>query len=288
MAKKSTPAQHFLQCDNCDENPAKFLCKICPGHLCSACKCEHERKKMTRTHDIVSLTSNNEEMLDLLYCPDHLKKKVECYCNSCERPVCTECILDSHNGHSVQALSKVYRNIAENLRQQTNEIENNILPKYRGLLDKEIAKKSTLAERADDIEMKIGTQTERVIEIVRKISEQKVRDLREEEKKGHQNIDELKGKIEKKINELEEINKAVSANLNGRPDISFFEPRNCDEFENIRMFSSTSEASKHYLLTDFEPGDLDTVLQERFGISPKLQTTVCIMKKVNDKPCLYA
>lgn len=93
MAKKSSSAQHFLECNNCEEKPAKFLCKTCPDHLCENCKTDHEKKKMTRSHEIVFLKSNNKDMVDLLYCTEHTKKKLQCYCNRCKEPVCTDCII---------------------------------------------------------------------------------------------------------------------------------------------------------------------------------------------------
>lgn len=45
MANVVLSAQHYLECENCEENPAIFMCKTCPGHLCENCKTEHEMKK---------------------------------------------------------------------------------------------------------------------------------------------------------------------------------------------------------------------------------------------------
>lgn len=119
MAKKSSSAQHFQECDNCEENPADFLCKTCPGHLCENCRIEHRKKKMTRSHEIISLISNNENMVDMLYCVEHTKRRLECYCNPCKEPVCTDCIVQSHNGHSVELLSTVYKRITDQLGKGT-------------------------------------------------------------------------------------------------------------------------------------------------------------------------
>lgn len=69
--------RHDIHLFFCEENPAKFLCKTCPGHLCENCKTEHKKKKKTRNHEILSLISNNEGMVDLLYCTEHTKKKLE-------------------------------------------------------------------------------------------------------------------------------------------------------------------------------------------------------------------
>lgn len=46
MAEASMSAQHYVGCDNCEENPAKFLCKACEGRLCEHVKSIMKRKKL--------------------------------------------------------------------------------------------------------------------------------------------------------------------------------------------------------------------------------------------------
>lgn len=48
MAKASTSAQHYLECDNCEENPATFLCKACEGRLCEPLKSIMKRKQYSK------------------------------------------------------------------------------------------------------------------------------------------------------------------------------------------------------------------------------------------------
>lgn len=148
MYKASTSAQHYLECENCEENPAMFLCKTCPGHLCENCRSEHEHKKITRNHNIISISSNNEDVVELLFCTDHTKKKLECYCNPCEKPVCTECIVQSHNGHAVKSLSVVYNKIKTNIQLKKDEIKKDLIPKYMKLLATEDDKRSSLTKEA--------------------------------------------------------------------------------------------------------------------------------------------
>lgn len=150
-------AQHYLECENCEVNPAIFLCKTCPGHLCENCKTEHEMKKMTKRHDIISLKSNNEDLVDLLCCSDHAKKKLECYCNICRGPVCTCCIIQSHNGHSMKSLTTVYKEFTSCSYRKKEEIEKVILPKYKELLAKEIEKRSLFIKKVEEIEKKIDS-----------------------------------------------------------------------------------------------------------------------------------
>ena len=75
-AASSTFAEHYVQCDNCDENPAQNVCKSCPGHLCDECKTEHERRKITKNHKLTTFRTDNEELLDVLYCSEHGNKKM--------------------------------------------------------------------------------------------------------------------------------------------------------------------------------------------------------------------
>lgn len=115
MATANVTAQHFVECDSCEENPANFLYKTCPGHLCDTCKTEHE---------IVNLGAGNDKVVDLLFCAKHTNKKLECYCVQCNSPICTDCIIKSHNSHFVRALSSVYKEIRDDLSMKKEEIDN--------------------------------------------------------------------------------------------------------------------------------------------------------------------
>lgn len=184
MAKASTSAQHYLECDNCEENPAQFLCKVCAGYLCEPCKIKHKKKKITRNHVILPLTSQNEEMLDLLFCPDHTKKKLECFCDSCKEPVCTECIIRSHNGHSVKSMNTAYKEFKDYLKQKKATIENDLLPRHIELLTKENDGRSSFKKKIDAIQSEIDAHTQRVVEEVELVGKQTVASLRMTEKDG--------------------------------------------------------------------------------------------------------
>lgn len=267
MSKKSTAAQHFLECDNCEERPAKYLCKTCPGHLCENCKTEHEKKKMTRSHEIVSLISNNENMVDLLYCKDHTKKKLECYCNPCKEPVCTDCIIQSHNGHSVESLSTVYKRITDGAKQQKEKIDNILLPKYRELVSNKKAKESALKRRAEEIKKKIKAHTNSLVKMIQTIGTQTVEDLSKKEKDGLREIEQTKNSLEEQINELQQMSSTISANIEAKPDISFFK---LVEKNNLERFERTLPETD-FSFTDFQPGNIGRALQDNFGIRPILQ-----------------
>lgn len=86
-----------------------------------------------------SLTPNNDEMIDHLFCSEHATKKLECYCNHCEKPVCTYCIVEIHNGHghSLEKLSTVYKERVAYFHHQIDKIQNDLIMQYEALRAKE-------------------------------------------------------------------------------------------------------------------------------------------------------
>lgn len=266
MAKTSSYAQHYLECYNCEENPAQFLCKMCQGYLCEPCKREHGKKKITRNHEIVSLTSNNEDMVDLLYCTRHTKKKLECYCNRCKKPVCTDCIIRSHNGHSVKSLSTFYKELTDHFKQEKEEIENVLLPKHMELLAKEKEKRSAFTKKANEIQMKIDAHTQSVVVMVKNAGKQIVESLRNAEKDGLREMDKFTESIEEKINQLQLMRIQISAKIEAKPDVSIFKPIYTNNLERFKSLPTSAD----YTLTDFQPHNVNNELS--LGIPPVLDS----------------
>lgn len=274
---QSLSAQHFLECDNCEENPSKFLCKSCPGYLCENCKIEHEKKKMTRSHEIVALTSHNEDMVDLLFCSNHAKK-LECYCDHCKEPVCTDCIIQSHNGHPLKSLSTVYKELTDHYKQEREEIENVLLPRHRELLCSETAKRSAFTKRADELVKKIEAHTLSVIEMVKHVGQQTIESVREAEKEGLHEMNIFKDSLEEKINQLHIMGDEISACLEARPEASFFSSIYRNQLENFQSLPTPVECT----LTDFQPENKDKEIS--LGKPPILQLSKCNLEKESYRP----
>lgn len=267
MAKASTTAQHFLECEECEENPAKYFCKTCAGHLCESCKNIHERKKITKNHEILPLHSKNENMLDLISCPKHAKKYLECYCTPCSEPVCTDCIMQSHNGHPMKSLATVYKEIKDYSKEKTDKIENVLLPSHRELLAAEKEKRSAFSKKADEIQEKIDAHTKSMVAIVKRSGQQTVVILRKAEKEGLQEMDKFKDSLEEKISKLQLMSKQLSANLEAKSHPSIF---NLISSEDLKSFQ-TLPYSAEYTLTDFWPQTLN--VENMSNKSPVLKRT---------------
>lgn len=249
-------------CDSCEEEAAEFLCKTCPGHLCPNCKVEHERKKITRNHEIVLLTSKNDDMTELLYCTDHNNKKLECYCNLCNKPVCTECIVNAHNGHSVKLLSTVLNEVRAKTKFQKDEVVNMLIPQYKELLGIEDEKRSEVTKIADGIQSEIELHTQNLIRIVKSTGKKYVQQLQMEKNVQLEKIKISKIKIEDKLQKLQQIDELVSANLRAKPSGLIFKLVDVDELESLRTLPVQTDIK----MSNFEPGDISQFIEKNFGV----------------------
>ena len=267
MATYSTQAQHFVECDQCEENPAKFVCKTCSGNLCEKCTTEHKNRKITKNHEITEFRAENENMVGFLFCSDHKTRKIECFCDPCQKPVCTDCIVLSHNGHPVKSISSAYKEIKEDMQTKNDEIDTKLLPKYMELLENETKKRSELKKQAGEIEKKIQAYTYHIIETVRSFGERTVQDLRIQERRGLQKNEESSAELQSKIDRLKQIRKHLSERIEGKPGKSFFKPLD----NNLLQEFETCSNIYNYKLHDFQPGSLSSMVKLNFGTLPVLE-----------------
>lgn len=269
MAVSVSSAQHYLECGQCEEYPAKFVCKTCRGNLCKKCKTEHENRQITKNHVIYQLKIYKEEAIGQLNCADHYSKQLECFCCPCKKPVCTECIVWSHNGHAVQPLSIAYREIRDQLQKKKEEIENKLLPKYRELLQGEFLKKAVLSQQANEEQKQIETHTQNVIDIVKELGQKTVQDLRVMEEKGHREIDQSSTELQRKIHQLQTASQVLSESIDAEPGSFFSKSINCKMLEDFQPIPTLP----NYHLHNFKPGPTSQMISNNFGRLPFLEKT---------------
>ncbi|XP_049995605.1 E3 ubiquitin-protein ligase TRIM71 [Alexandromys fortis] len=125
----ASPAALLLRrphgCSSCDEgNAASSRCLDCQEHLCDNCVRAHQRVRLTKDHYIergppgpaaasaaqqlglgppfagapFSILSVFPERLG--FCQHHDEEVLHLYCDTCSVPICRECTLGRHGGHS--------------------------------------------------------------------------------------------------------------------------------------------------------------------------------------------
>ena len=113
----SVPPPVCYSCED-DHSISVAYCKDCEYMLCKDCSTVHKKTKKYNFHTIFSIDElKRKSQIDLLnelfssnstspLCSDHDSQNLSSYCLVCNVPVCDECILSTHNGHSVEDISK--------------------------------------------------------------------------------------------------------------------------------------------------------------------------------------
>ncbi|XP_064598998.1 E3 ubiquitin-protein ligase TRIM71-like [Liolophura sinensis] len=134
----SSRGQIARWCNSCDEgSEATSLCQNCSEYLCGNCVRAHQRVRLTKDHHIETLrpashqsTAGNGihhsmapspnlsspiQYLSLTdrppsYCDRHEHEVLRLYCDTCAQPICRECTMVDHIGHSFIYLQDAIEN----------------------------------------------------------------------------------------------------------------------------------------------------------------------------------
>lgn len=136
------------RCNNCDFKPATHLCFDCRQNFCNGCREAHNWLKITQTHRVASLCDvrlgkHQTELQDMIAsrCSEHAGNVTEFLCISCQRIVCSECMVSAeHDNHwaapidNVASREKDYiESLMESVKRNLDKVtlERNNLDSYR-------------------------------------------------------------------------------------------------------------------------------------------------------------
>ena len=98
--------------------PAVVFCCTCHHLLCKPCHDHHKRNKILQHHQMVGLDKESLKVLPSImkpitkrFCsqPDHEKKELEYYCETCQLLVCRDCLHKDHRTNEVCNIANVHR-----------------------------------------------------------------------------------------------------------------------------------------------------------------------------------
>ncbi|XP_022098325.1 tripartite motif-containing protein 3-like [Acanthaster planci] len=91
-------------CVGAEPAEASFRCLECVDFLCDVCAPSHDHRlaRFSRQHHVISVpASENKKLLRRdIYCDKHNSETVRFFCESCNRPICRDCVLVEHKDHS--------------------------------------------------------------------------------------------------------------------------------------------------------------------------------------------
>ena len=184
------------QCDYCDyeqrATEASHRCLECQDNLCETCVEAHRRTKMTRAHRLAPIADMRQGMYDsdirsfqLIPCDLHKDEAIRYYCGRCEKLICRECKVSSHENHHCSDMKHVCDTYKSKAKTLIENIKCN-MPNIEAFL-------TFLEEYVAEIESKQR-------ELVEGITKQA--DIL------HQLVDEYKKRM------INEVNKACSSEIN--------------------------------------------------------------------------
>ncbi|CAH1405968.1 unnamed protein product [Nezara viridula] len=125
--KRKCKSFRAMLCNECGANPSDFHCKQCEAPYCQQCfKLVHASAKAFRNHVRMSLLDSYLCLdADLsMMCLTHSKHKLEFFCLPCRTTACSYCLVESHNGHTVDKIENVDIDFEEEFIQRYMDVSN--------------------------------------------------------------------------------------------------------------------------------------------------------------------
>lgn len=161
---KPHQTQTIVNCDTC-ENAAKHLCRTCQDRLCDSCKEIHSKSKASYNHNLVLLTL--ETLTLSIECPSHQVCKwhpefnASIGCQKCQVPVCEQCLIGEHNGHTLVAIVQLFQDKKEKLEQKLSAGRSE-LTKYESKLKRVRRRQQDVTENKDVVKKEIIAYFDRI------------------------------------------------------------------------------------------------------------------------------
>ena len=162
-------------------SPTEYNCNTCGAKLCVNCKQTHQENNDTRHHSITEYAKKlMPGCLSPPPCHEHNGKECVCWCQTCGKAACMNCITKSHHGHKFTELETVLQERRTSLQQELKNLESNKLKEWQDLMIQAKKMTSDFSGQVDDIE----------------------NELEERAKEFHTRVEEIKETYKKQLNEL--------------------------------------------------------------------------------------
>ncbi|XP_077988508.1 tripartite motif-containing protein 2-like [Glandiceps talaboti] len=125
VKQRSAVVSNPGQCEGCEEKTATNRCVDCCLNFCRSCTKPHKTVPATRAHTVIllqeyKLPTPASHLLPHgnVYCNDHSENTVKFYCDTCQVPVCLECIVVRH-----RIPEHVHRDLQEAADEYTKQLK---------------------------------------------------------------------------------------------------------------------------------------------------------------------
>ena len=155
-------------CDMCEDGSATHKCTDCDQLACDSCTKIHASISATKSHTVFTLGDAHPAgqgkplVTRERFCDTHNGEKIRFFCTRCDRVICRDCKLTSHEGHATLDLSQKSAEARELVLKVTTMSRDVLEPKLKQVLQeaekqKEVVRKSKaealqiLTSRAEEV-----------------------------------------------------------------------------------------------------------------------------------------
>ena len=192
-------AQVLQSCNHCEENlDVAWKCLTCDLLLCFRCGRKHTEDP-EQDHMIINLKDTEQGPM----CKIHKDFDICSFCQFCEEPICSRCLVQMHQGHSFQEIEKVYKEKIQNLDKCHTKISSEFILFFSSERNK-LEKLSELQkENYENEKQKIIEHDKKVKDKIALYSNELLQELENQWNDAHSRIEKLKSDMEQTIFGLE-------------------------------------------------------------------------------------
>nr|XP_034312074.1 uncharacterized protein LOC117684372 [Crassostrea gigas] len=195
FSKSQVPdtAQHYLVCgtEDCKKN-CQFYCNPCHLQLCEQCRDEHQKSPETKNHEVVSYRQRQHQ-LPVEQCKDHPTRNIDMLCEDCQIPVCSKCVIQDHQKHTLNDLETIYSEkftlcldeiykIHQYILQTTHDIQKAIMKDTKEIKATMDKMRTSIMAEAEMLKSLVDTVLSDKIEQVNKMEESLMEELQSQNK----------------------------------------------------------------------------------------------------------
>lgn len=256
MAGHSSPlAQDHVVCEFCKASNAEYLCKTCNDRVCGICEKVH--------HNIHSNTELKAARLGNVqgFCRHHSGQRYEVCCYDCRVPVCTACIIDSHNKHKMVTISVLYEEDKAAILGDISEMKNKIYPEVDLVRQGMMSVLETIPSKCLMVAQYLKTRAEKAKQQIEQIFEEATSQLREMEKQDVQTFTKHIAQIDDMMSNLNKTTSLYESQLQMRyeSDLILFRRAN-PEMSSLKAIPDTLKYSPPF----FKGGKSDKAKLSKF------------------------
>ena len=153
------------------DEPATSYCRDCGKFMCAICTTLHKRWDDLKGHEVVAMEQFESKVKQLnalnkvhLYCSLH-QKKLKLYCETCDKLICSNCIVKIHRDHRYDLVSDTFEKHKAQITASLDEVEEDL-----GLTNEALEQLDVRSQDLDDqqaaIEESIQREKKQLIEVI--------------------------------------------------------------------------------------------------------------------------